>query len=160
MKTIATSQPHAVQADYYEWLHDQARALRGQRPAFLDWRKLAEELEEMGARERRELVSHLRILMAHMLKWTYQSYRRGETSWKRTIVLARQEAAAVLADSPSLKPMLNDCVTRAYEDARRLAGAEMKLERQTWQRLFPVECPWTLDQLRDPDYLPRREARR
>lgn len=160
MKTAAASGSHERQADHYEWLHEQARALRSKQPALLDWQKLAEELEEMGARERRELVSHLRILMAHMLKWTYQSYRRGETSWKRTIVLARQEAAALLADSPSLKPMLNDCVTRAYEDARRLEAAEMKLERNTWQRLFPEACPWTSDELSDPDYFPIRVQRR
>jgi hypothetical protein len=159
MKTAAASRSYDDQTDYYAWLREQARALRSIRPAFLDWEKLAGELDEMGARERRELVSHLRILMAHMLKWTYQNYRRGAASWKRTIVLARQAAAALLDDSPSLKRMLNECVAGAYEDARRLAGAEMKLERHAWQRLFPEACPWTLEQLRDPDYFPNPKRR-
>jgi hypothetical protein len=56
--------------------------------------------------------------------------------------------------------MLNVHVASAYADARRLAGAEMKLERHGWQRLFPEECPWTLDELLDPDYLPAPERRR
>jgi hypothetical protein len=57
--------PHA---DYYEWLNQQAGVLREMQPLHLDWRELAEELEKMGARERRELISPLRILMAHALK--------------------------------------------------------------------------------------------
>jgi hypothetical protein len=158
VKTALKPPSFDPQADYYEWLNQQARALREMQPLYLDWRELAEELEEMGARERRELISHLRILMAHLLKWSYQSNRRG-TSWRRTILLARQEAEAVLADSPSLRPILEDCAAKAYEDARRLAGTEMKLERAAWERLFPPACPWTLDELRNPDYLPKPERR-
>jgi hypothetical protein len=151
----ATVKPQKSEADYYDCLRRQAQTLRSKRPTFLDWDNLAEELEAMGARERRELISHLRILIAHLLKWTYQSSRRGETSWRWSIVLARQEIAALLADSPSLRAILSDCVVKGYADARRLAGTEMKLERIAWQRLFPDACPWTLTELLDADYLPR-----
>ncbi|HEX4209286.1 MAG TPA: DUF29 domain-containing protein [Candidatus Binataceae bacterium] len=144
--------------DYYDWLRRQALILRSERPSFLDWENLAEELEAMGARERRELISHLRILIAHLLKWTYQSSRRGETSWKRSMLLARQEIAALLTDSPSLKVVLADCMVKGYADARRLAGTEMKLERGAWQRLFPDACPWSVGELLEPDYLPQQVA--
>jgi hypothetical protein len=154
MKGMAIHRSSDRAVDYYDWLCSQATALKTSRPQFLDWEKLAEELEEMGARERRELVSHLRILMAHLLKWTYQGTRRS-TSWKRTILLARQDATAVLQDSPSLKRMLGDFIEKAYEDARRLAGTEMKLDRNPWGRLFPEVCPLTLTQLLDPDFLPK-----
>jgi Domain of unknown function DUF29 len=156
MKMPATVKSQNPEVDYYDWLKRQAQVLRSKRPSFLDWENLAEELEAMGARERRELISHLRILLAHLLKWTYQSSRRGETSWKRSIVLARQEIAALLADSPSLKTVLSVCLVKGYTDARRLAGTEMKLERTGWQRLFPDACPWTLSELLDPDYLPQQ----
>jgi hypothetical protein len=152
----ATVKSQNPELDYYDWLKRQAQALRRKRPSFLDWENLAEELEAMGARERRELISHLRILIAHLLKWTYQSSRRGETSWKRSIVVARQEIAVLLADSPSLKTVLADCMVKGYEDGRRLAGTEMKLDRLAWQRLFPDACPWTLTDLLDPDYLPQQ----
>jgi hypothetical protein len=82
MKTALKPRSCDPETDYYEWLKQQARALREKHPRYLDWRELAEELEEMGARERRELTSHLRILMAHLLKRSYQSSRRV-TSWRR-----------------------------------------------------------------------------
>jgi hypothetical protein len=159
MKTPEIVKSRNAEADYYDWLRRQAQALRSKRPSFLDWENLAEELEAMGARERRELISHLRILIAHLLKWTYQSSRRGETSWERSIVLARQEIAGLLADSPSLKAILADCLVKGYEDACRLAGTEMKLERVAWRRLFPGTCPWTQTELLDGDYLPQQAAR-
>ena len=43
-----------------------------------------EELEDMGAAKERELESRLGVLMAHLLKWIFQSERRGN-SWIATI---------------------------------------------------------------------------
>jgi len=150
----ASVRSHNRKTDYYDWPNRQAEALRLNRQPFLDWENLAEELEAMSARERRELISHLRILMAHLLKWKFQHQRRGETSWERSFVVARQEIAGSLADSPSLKPLLDECAAKAYQDARRLAGSEMKLQRQGSNRLFPASCPWLPAQLLDDDFLP------
>jgi hypothetical protein len=65
----------------------------------------------------------------------------------------------LLADSPSLKAILADCLVKGYVDARRLRGTEMKLDRASWQRLFSDACPWTLNDLLDPDYLPEQANR-
>jgi Domain of unknown function DUF29 len=58
MKMPATVKSQNPEVDYYDWLKRQAQVLRSKRPSFLDWENLAEELEAMGARERRELISH------------------------------------------------------------------------------------------------------
>jgi hypothetical protein len=51
----------------------------------------------MGKRDRRELESHLRILLAFLLKWQYQpTYRSG--SWRASIIEQRLQMAQQLKD--------------------------------------------------------------
>lgn len=45
---------------------------------------LIEEIESMGASERRELINRLAVLLAHLLKWQYQPSFRGR-SWQLTL---------------------------------------------------------------------------
>jgi hypothetical protein len=140
--------------DFYAWLLDQALQLRARRYELVDWEGLAEEIEAMAARERRELVSRLRILLAHLLKWQYQSRRRGENSWKRSIVVSRQEISELLGDSPSLLATRAEHLLKAYLQARRLAGTEMRLSKLEWESQFPAACPWTFEQVMDQDFMP------
>jgi len=142
------------ESDFYAWLIDQAAHLRARRSELLDWEGLAEEIEAMAGRERRELVSRLRNLLAHLLKWQYQPQRRGERSWRRSIVVSRQEISGLLTDSPSLANQALEHLPKAYSQARRLAGAEMKLEQREWESLFPESCPWTFEEVLNEDFLP------
>ncbi len=151
---VAAQTPVRKEADFHRWLNSQAAALRARRANLVDWEGLAEELEAMGARERRELVAHLRNLLAHLLKWKFQARRRSEASWKRSIVVSRQELSELLEDSPSLRNIRSDFVVKAYKQARLLAGTEMKLDKRHWDSLFPKNCPWTFDELIDEDFFP------
>ena len=56
-----------LKTDFHGWLLDHAAALRARDYESLDWDHLAEELELMGARERRELGSELKTLLLHLL---------------------------------------------------------------------------------------------
>lgn len=38
----------------------------------IDVKHLIEELEDMGKSNKRELTSHFKILIAHLLKWQFQ----------------------------------------------------------------------------------------
>jgi Domain of unknown function DUF29 len=143
-----------IKDDFYAWLLDQAAALRERRVPSLDWENLAEELEAMAASERRELVSHLRRLLSNLLKWTYSAIRRSERSWDLSIAGARSDLSLVLASSKTLRNELPDHIRTAYKLARSLAGREMRLDKYQWQHLFPEECPWTVEQLLDEDFLP------
>jgi hypothetical protein len=62
-----------IEDDFHGWLLDQAAALRARDYESLDWDHLAEELETMGARERRELNERLKNLLLHLLKFKYQT---------------------------------------------------------------------------------------
>lgn len=54
--------------DFDAWIHDQISLLKAGKMDALDTHHLIEELEDMGKNNRRELSSHLKILIAHLLK--------------------------------------------------------------------------------------------
>jgi hypothetical protein len=139
--------------DFYAWLLDQAGVLRARQPEFIDWAELAEELEEMAASDRREVVKHFRRLVSNFLKWRYSAIRRSEKSWKTSSVGARLDLA-LMFESKALKSDAFEFLKTGYKQARALAGNEMGLAKSEWQRLFPDECPWTVVQLLDDEFLP------
>ncbi|MBV8357932.1 MAG: DUF29 family protein, partial [Deltaproteobacteria bacterium] len=61
--------------DFCGWLAHQASLLRSGNYAALDSANLAEELEEMAVSERRRVVSLLRVVLVHLLKWHYSKIR-------------------------------------------------------------------------------------
>jgi hypothetical protein len=129
--------------DFHAWATQQAELLRGGNLGAADIPHIAEELESMGASERRELVNRLRVLLLHMLKWRYQPSHRGR-SWQLSIENARDELADHLEDNPSLQSELgiSEAMQTAYRRARRSAERETGLSAST----FPPECPWTFEQ--------------
>lgn len=96
----------------------------------------------MAAKERRDLVGQLRTILTHLLKWQYSAPRRSESSWRDSIVRARQDAMEILDDSRTLKNELPTHVNKTYRQARSLAGSQMRLNKRDWQELFPGTCPW------------------
>ena len=88
---------------------EQARHLREGRFEALDCDNLAEEIESLGREQFNKLVSALRVLMAHMLKWDHQPPLRSR-SWVLSIEEQRLEIADVLADNPGLKPRIDEAI--------------------------------------------------
>lgn len=95
------------ETDFYAWLMYNAELLRQGRFSEIDRNAIAEELESMGKREKRELISRLAVLIAHLLKWVYQPEKRSY-SWECTIKEQRKEIFYVLQDSPSLTSRIDE----------------------------------------------------
>src|SRR5439155_17853134 len=91
------------------WAQEQADLLRAGKLSSIDIPHIAEEIEDVGKSEQRALASRMTVLLAHLLKWQYQSARRG-SSWRRTIEAQREDIVYTLTESPSLKPKLSDPV--------------------------------------------------
>jgi hypothetical protein len=140
--TVDTAKVVRRDDDFYAWLLDQAASLRSRRSNFVEWDAVAEELEAMAAKERRDLVGQLRTVLTHLLKWRYSGVRRSESSWRDSIVRAWQDATEILDDSRTLKHELLTHLNKAYRQARSLAGSQMRLNKRDWQKLFPETCPW------------------
>lgn len=59
----------AYDDDFYAWTIEQARHLRTGELTALDIENIAEEIECMGRRDKREIDSRLVALLVHLLKW-------------------------------------------------------------------------------------------
>jgi hypothetical protein len=145
----AAPPPSPYEADFYLWCFEQAENLRQGRFAMADLPNIIEELESMGREQRYKLESSYRLIIAHLLKWQYQPQLRS-SSWEITIVRERANVMRRERDAPSLRAQARQLVESVYPDARKEAQIETGLPLST----LPAECPYSLDQLRDPDWLP------
>jgi CTP:molybdopterin cytidylyltransferase MocA len=103
----------------------------------------------MGRTEKRELVSRLKVLLMQLLKWRFQPTGRG-TSWRLTIEEQRREVIEHMADNPSLKSKVVEALANAHVTAVLAAARETGLDRRT----FPVDCPWSYEQIVDETFWP------
>ena len=131
------------------WTVRNAELLRSGRAGEADLAHIAEEIEDIGKRERRELLARLRTLVAHLLKWKAQPDRRSR-SWELTIRVQRRDMAKVLAEMPSRDPFLEENLPEVYDDARVDAMADSHLPESD----FPNTCPFPLESILDRDFLP------
>lgn len=144
------------ETDFFAWTQSQAAALRREaeagNPAAIDWLHLAEEVEEMGGDRRREVVSRLRVLSVHLLKWKCcpELRARCERPWRLTLIEQRDQLADLFAESPSLRRYTPEAFEAAYPRSRRVAAAEAEVPLAR----FPKEPPFTLEQALDPAYPP------
>ena len=135
--------------DFYQWTQENARLIREGRVGELDYPHLLEELESLGSRERGQLKNRLRILLAHLLKWRFQSERRGR-SWLAIIEEQRLSIEDLLADNPSMEKRVAEQIQKAYPLAVLTAVRETDLGKKT----FPSASPFSRQQILDIAFLP------
>lgn len=106
----------------------------------LDIANLVEEVRDLSKRERDRLLSSMRLILHHLLKWDYQPQLRSR-SWLGTIQRERSNIEEYLTDSPSLKKYITDeYLNKIYQKARLDAIAETGVE-------MPVTCSYTLSDI-------------
>lgn len=135
-------------ADETAWLDAMAELIRAGRTDDLDLPHLAEYLEDMANRDRKEVGSRLRVLMMHVLKWIYQKDKRTP-SWTATVAEQQAELEDDMEKKGVLRNHAEESLVAIYRKAVKYAARETNLPAET----FPAECPWTLDQLLSPDLL-------
>jgi Domain of unknown function DUF29 len=133
--------------DFNLWIEQTIEALREGRFEELDLDNLIDELESMSRRDRREILSRLKVLLMHLLRWKYQPNQRSG-SWESSIRNNRDEIAQILMDSPSLKSYSQTVLEQAYAIARKNAAGETGLSRT----VFPETCPFSIDQTLDEEF--------
>jgi len=136
--------------DFYRWAIHNADLLSAGEIAKADIQHIAEEIRDMGSRERRELLSRLRILLAHLLKWQAQPEHQSR-SWRATVLNQRHEIGALLDEMPSLRRLLEEALPTAYGRAVEMAAAETGFPRSR----FPKECPFSLKKVLDTRFWPK-----
>lgn len=137
--------------DILAWADEQAAFLRNGQFDRLDLTHLAEEIEDVGKTEKRELRSRVAVLLAHLLKWQYQPERQCR-SWALTIRNQRRAIDLALLRTPSLRAAClsdPDWWQATWLDGLTLADKETGL-----LEAFPEDCPWAPDQIMDGSWLP------
>lgn len=137
--------------DVVAWANEQASLIRAGRFDELDLAHIAEEIEDVGKSEQRELASRMAVLLAHILKWQFQPQKRS-VSWTLTIKEQRRLLVRRIRKTPSLGPMLVDpeWIDEIWVDAKALAEKETGLDIST----FPEACPWAMADVLVEDWLP------
>ena len=135
--------------DIVAWAKEQAYLLRSGKLSAIDIEHIAEEIEDVGKSEQRELASRMAVLLAHLLKWHYQPDRQG-SSWQRTIKEQRKAILRRLKNTPSLKVSLSNAewLEDAWGDAISITINETGMDG------FPEICPWTIENILAEDWLP------
>lgn len=144
-----TPAPSLYETDFYAWSLEQAALLRDQQWSQIDLQNLAEEIESLGKQQRQELRNRLSVLIGHLLKREYQSQHRSR-SWLATLRIQRLDIAELLQDNPSLKPYLEEALSKAYLRGVELAVRETDLPGHT----FPSQCPYNLAKILDEGFYP------
>ena len=126
--------------DYAHWAEIMAEKLQQKHFQELDIENLVEEIKDLSKRERDKLLSSIRLILHHLLKWDYQPQKRSR-SWQITIQRERNNIELYLEDSPSLKKYLCDeWLKKMYPNASLDATQETGLD-------FPKDCPYQVQQV-------------
>ena len=139
------------ETDVVAWANEQAGFVRSGRFDQLDLKHIAEEIEDVGKSEQRELASRMAVLLAHLLKWENQPARRSK-SWQYTLTTQRKEVAYVISEAPSLRTKFSDerWLDIVWSKAKSQAESETGLDIET----FPEVCPWPISDVLSEGWLP------
>ena len=135
--------------DFYGWAMANAALLKQGKYQEADMDNIVEELEEMGGSNENQLINRLSQLIFHLLKWQFQPDFRGR-SWLGTIEEQRKRTRILIKKNPSLKRKLTEALIDGYDLSLSLIRKETPLDL----KLFPVECPYTFEQIIDDTFFP------
>jgi hypothetical protein len=135
--------------DFNLWLEETVNLLKTRQLSLIDYENLIEEIESMGKRDKKTLESNLEQILMHLLKWQYQKNKRSN-SWRYSIIEHRNRLKRDFRDSPSLKPYFDSVLEDCYQTAREFASEQTGLDIKT----FPIDIPFTKEQVLDSNYLP------
>jgi len=130
--------PSLYEKDYAYWAETMVQMLQVGAFDKLDIDNLVEELNDLSKRERDRLLSSIRLILHHLLKWDVQLQKRSR-SWQITIERERNNIGLYLEDSPSLQRYLTQkWVEKMYRNARLDAMEETNLD-------LPKDCQYSIE---------------
>lgn len=138
--------------DFLGWIEEQSALLRAGRIGELDLEQIAEELEEMGKEQQLALQSLMRQILLHLLKLQLSPADSPRTKWTEEVIEFRDQAQARIEATPSLKHYAPELFAKAWPQARRAARKSFELYGESVD--VPEICPYSIEQVLDPDYFP------
>ncbi|MFE8032929.1 DUF29 domain-containing protein [Thiohalocapsa marina] len=143
---------HNYETDFLDWTQQQSAFLRAGNWAEVDREHIAEELEDMGKEQKLALQSLLRQILVHLLKVQYSPAQAPRTKWTEEIIEFRDHAQTRIDATPSLKHHAPELFDKAWLQARRAAAKAFELHQEKVS--IPERCPYSIQQVLDPEYFP------
>lgn len=144
-----TAVPATYDGDFFIWTQQQAAALRLTRDLIggsVDVEHVAEELEDMGKRDLREVGSFLSRLLEHLLLLDALPSSRDRAHWISEA--GHFHSSALAAFTPGMRQLLD--LDRIWKRGRKEALLHLRLVEAT--SCPPDECPFELDALLSEDF--------
>ena len=145
------------ETDFHAWTQEQAgklRALIVERANLdLDLENIAEEIESVGASDRRELHSRLARIIEHLLKLEDSTLGEPRHGWRSSVRAERASLDQLFDQSPSLRRWAEGDIVKAYDHAmRRLKPQLIELAMDP----LPVICPYDISEILTSEWWPRQ----
>ena len=136
------------ESDDYEWLLTNIELLKQRRFNDVDLENLIEELESLAKRDKHQVKNLLEQIMRHLLLLNFwkAEYERNKNHWRAEIRSFRTQLKDRL--TTNLSNYLSSIFADIYHDALGYVQ-----EKTGFTVSFPSECPYTLEQLLDVDFL-------
>jgi hypothetical protein len=111
------------------WRQEIIIAIQSRKLEAMDWNNLVEEINDMGASEKRALRSYTKRLIEHILKLKYWDNQReyNQRSWKKEVVNFREEMKSILDESPSLNNYLQQNYLDWYQKSVKAMRQEFTI---------------------------------
>ena len=134
------------------WLEATIELLKAKRFDALDLENLIEELEDLGNEKRFRVASFLQQIIRHCLLLQFWTSEReyNQAHWESELVNFQDQLNTYL--TASLRKYLEQEFDNIYQKALRYAR-----KKTNNQVHFPNTCPYSLDELLDPNWLPPYE---
>jgi len=135
--------------DDSQWLGETISLLRNHQFQQLDLEHLIEELEDLGKEKKNAVASILEQVIRHLLLlqyWTKET-EYNTINWQEEIYNFRTQLRRKMM--ANLRNYLEEELNYIYEDA--LGFVKIKTANTM---IFPSQCPYSLEQLLDRDWLP------
>jgi hypothetical protein len=145
--------PVTDRPDFLGWIEEQSALLRAGRVDELDLEQIAEELEEMSKEQQLALQSLMRQILLHLLKLHLSPAHSPRTKWIEEVIEFRDQARARIEATPSLKHDAPEPFAKAWPQAR--SAVRKSFELFGGSANVPEVCPYSVEQVLEPDYFPR-----
>lgn len=129
--------------DFYAWTQSQADSLRRRSANALDYERLAEEIADLGRRDRRAVMSYATVLLEHLYKLACSAAPAPKAGWRREVLAHRRSLNAALTLS------LRDALAAELDALHSVAAdlAEAGFDAHADAGVVDRSLRWSLAQL-------------
>ena len=136
--------------DYLAWYEKTLEQLKNNDSNELDLESLSEVLENLVRDTKRSGESYLRQIIIHMLLIEYwESEKINHCHWAAEIINFRSELETDM--TTNFKKHLDLVKENIYQKALKYVTKKTELNKT----LFPIQCPYSLEQLLNDDWFPQ-----